>query len=82
MLDRDFRDGHEALVASSVCPAEQEVLTVEEGESDEELADLRQPGDDHVAIPGAIKSAVHRWHVNTGHRSNLRLARALLICGA
>ena len=54
----------------------------ETGESggDEEL-DLK-PDDGKITITPAIRQAVMRLHVNTGHRSNLRLARALLVAGA
>ena len=81
MLDQP-RDDHETLTTSGAGRAEHEVCAVGGGESDDELEDLKQPEDDEVVIPGAIRAAVHRLHVNTGHRSNLRLARALLICGA
>lgn len=40
------------------------------------------PEDEKLIISPAVKSAVYRLHVNTGHRSPLRLARALLICNA
>ncbi len=33
-------------------------------------------------IPAAVKAAVQHLHINTGHRNPLRLARALLVCGA
>ena len=46
--------------------------------SDDELG---KPNKD-VAIPQAVRQAVYQLHVNTGHRSRLRLARALLISGA
>ena len=45
-----------------------------------------QPGQEqvqqHEKIPAAIRHAVKRLHENTGHRSNRRLARALMISGA
>ena len=43
--------------------------------------DVGKPNKD-IAIPQAIRQAVHQLHVNTGHQSRLRLARALLIAGA
>ena len=38
--------------------------------------------DEQLVVNSAVKSAVFRLHVNTGHRSPTRLARALLLCGA
>lgn len=38
--------------------------------------------DENAKISPAIRQAVHLLHVNTGHRSPLRLARALAVCGA
>ncbi|CAK9109164.1 unnamed protein product [Durusdinium trenchii] len=49
-----------------------------EGSDEEELV----KDDAKVLISPAIKNAVYRLHVNTGHRSNQRLARALLVAGA
>lgn len=60
--------------------AEHEILATEEPESDSS-AEL-QPDETNVVIPTAVRNAVHRLHTNTGHRSNNRLARALLIAGA
>ena len=42
----------------------------------------QEQGQQHERIPAAIKHAVKRLHENTGHRSNRRLARALMISGA
>ena len=39
-------------------------------------------GTENLRVPGAVKTAIRRLHENTGHRSNLRLARALAISGA
>ena len=39
-------------------------------------------GTETLRVPGAVKTAIRRLHENTGHRSNLRLARALAISGA
>ena len=47
--------------------------------SDDSLGDIDVPSN---KIPSSIKAAVRRLHVNTGHRSNKRLARALVLCGA
>ena len=38
--------------------------------------------DESLVVTPAVKAAVYRLHVNTGHRSSTRLARALLLCGA
>ena len=35
-----------------------------------------------LKVPAAIKTAVKRLHETTGHRSNRRLARALVLSGA
>ena len=48
-------------------------------DSDDSLVDIDVPSN---KIPSSIKAAVRRLHVNTGHRSNKRLARALVLCGA
>ncbi|CAE6915744.1 RE2 [Symbiodinium sp. CCMP2592] len=48
---------------------------------DEDLEQGRDPGTE-IPIPTAVRQAVRRLHENTGHRSPLRLARALVIAGA
>lgn len=48
--------------------------------SDEELG--LKPDDSKLPISPAVRQAVMRLRINTGHRSNLRLARALLVAGA
>jgi transposase InsO family protein len=68
---------HDVLVAEDI-----EVPRIEE--------DPLSSGDDaqvppeigNVKIPASIRSAVQRLHINTGHRSGRRLARALVLCGA
>ena len=51
-----------------------------ESDGDEELG--LKPEDSKITITPAVRQAVMRLHINTGHRSNLRLARALLVAGA
>ena len=68
-----YVQAHEALAA------ENEVQPYDSG--DELLYDDDE-ADEKLVIPSAIRSAVFRMHVNTGHRSPARLARALLISGA
>lgn len=65
--------------AAEVNITEHEVLALEE-ESDSSLEMSKE--EDSVPIPAEIKNAVFRLHVNTGHRSSQRLARALLVSGA
>ena len=71
--DANVRNSNEVLAAE----ADQAADAV--SESEDELADVDVPAS---KIPSSIKAAVRRLHVNTGHRSNKRLARALVLCGA
>ena len=64
---------HETLAAEN---------EVEPYDSGDELLYDDEPMATEVAIPSAVRAAVYRLHVNTGHRSPLRLARALLVSGA
>ena len=57
-----------------------EALGLEARESDDSLE--AGPVDEKLMIPPEIKNVVYRLHINTGHRSPKRLARALLISGA
>ncbi|CAE7641422.1 RE2 [Symbiodinium sp. CCMP2456] len=41
-----------------------------------------QTAETEMRIAPAVRAAVYKLHVNTGHRSPARLARALLVCGA
>ncbi|CAK9110253.1 unnamed protein product [Durusdinium trenchii] len=74
------------LSSFDVLEVEHEVLvTGEPGREDDEVSDASfefSKEDDALVIPTAVKNAVYRLHVNTSHRSNHRLARALLIAGA
>ena len=74
--------------ATAVDAVSNEVLAAETGPedddggasaSDDDLGDIDVPAN---KIPSNIKAAVRRLHVNTGHRSRKRLARALVLCGA
>ncbi|CAK9020086.1 unnamed protein product [Durusdinium trenchii] len=66
-----------------VMSVEHEVMVVgDEEDLDSEASFEPSKDDEEKPIPAAIKNAVYRLHVNTSHRSNQRLARALLICGA
>jgi hypothetical protein len=68
----------EAFAAeSSAAELEQDDVGVE---SDGSVEDTKPNPD--ITIPAAVRQAVHQLHINTGHRSRLRLARALLIAGA
>ena len=51
-----------------------------EASDDEEV--LNDGADAKLSILKGVRQAVQRLHVNTGHRSPARLARALLVCGA
>lgn len=72
--------------ALEVMVAEHEVAAAEDDAA--EVESLASDDDDlgkantSVAIPQAVRQAVFQLHVNSGHRSRLRLARALLIAGA
>ena len=70
-----------------------EVLAVEEyptsampvesdGGSSEEMIAHKDEDKDKMMVTPAVRQAVYRLHENTGHRAPLRLARALLACGA
>ena len=52
----------------------------QEGSDEDDLEPSEEP--DGMKIPASVKQAVMRLHVNTGHRSPARLARALVVCGA
>jgi len=74
---------HEANVS------EHEILAEEDAEedgplADEESDDSLQPTSEEksMTISPAVRNAVFRLHENTGHRHPLRLARALIVCGA
>lgn len=61
---------------------EEEILdrdVVDDDSSDGDHAEKHEP---KMRISAGLKSAIKRLHENTGHRSNLRLARALAISGA
>ena len=63
--------------------AEHSVLVGEDVEGEDSDGSFVMGKDEEsLAIPAAIRHAVYRLHVNTSHRSNQRLARALLIAGA
>ena len=51
-------------------------------ESEDEALEPSQDPEKDVPIPASVRQAVRRLHENTGHRSPLRLARALVIAGA
>ena len=71
------------IYESEVMTIEHDVLATgdeEEVESDASFETSKE--DEDKPISAAVKNAVYRLHVNTSHRSNQRLARALLICGA
>lgn len=71
----------QALAAEAGDPeaVEEPVEVVQsDGESEDELIVDKS----NIKIPAAVRQAVHKLHVNTGHRSVKRLARALVICGA
>ena len=59
----------------------EDVADVDSGE-EMEPDDLVGAGAEGYKIPASLRLAVKRLHENTGHRSSLWLARALLVCGA
>ena len=80
-------DGHAPQHETNV--SEHEILAEEDAEEDGRLADEEsddslQPTSEEksMTISPAVRNAVFRLHVNTGHRHPLRLARALIVCGA
>lgn len=71
------------IVESEVLTVEHEVLAVGDGEDVDSDASFEvTKADEEMPIPAAVKNAVYRLRVNTSHRSNQHLARALLVCGA
>ena len=74
----------ENVQVSEAFAAESSAAELEEAdvgmESDGSVEDTKPNPD--ITIPAAVRQAVHQLHINTGHRSRLRLARALLIAGA
>ena len=87
-FDADFRrkPPREALAAEGGAEFEddfnpeavQDVANLHESDSD----GLEMETPSTLKVTNAVKQAVYRLHCNTGHRSNARLARALLISGA
>ena len=75
-------ESHEALVADEA-EADDDI---EFKDTDSELDEGPDPDPDAAApsqpIDPKVMAAVRRLHNNTGHRSNRRLARALVIAGA
>ena len=53
-----------------------------QGEDDLSDVDEQTEDDSKVHVSQSVKLAIKRLHENTGHRSNIRLARALAIVGA
>ncbi|OLP96995.1 Major facilitator superfamily domain-containing protein 6 [Symbiodinium microadriaticum] len=83
-LDEDHQAGnvHEGLAAETF-DGDGSLLDLEEDESDvDEPGPVTEEERTVKAIPVAVRQAVRRLHENTGHRSPLRLARALVIAGA
>ncbi|CAE7872695.1 Mfsd6, partial [Symbiodinium necroappetens] len=83
-FDEDHQAGnvHEGLAAETF-DGDGSLLDFEEDESDVDEPGLATEEERTVkAIPVAVRQAVRRLHENTGHRSPLRLARALVIAGA
>ncbi|CAJ1404860.1 unnamed protein product [Effrenium voratum] len=72
---------HEALAVDGEVEEEEQpevpALTNYGSDSEEEEIKVENP-----KVPAGIVQAVRRLHENTGHRSNRRLARALIISGA
>ena len=54
-----------------------DAVNVSDSSDDEQVTAAGAP-----KVPAAVRQAVSRLHANTGHRSNRRLARALVIAGA
>jgi hypothetical protein len=52
--------------------------------NEDDLSDVEEQTEDdsQVRISQSVKLAIRRLHENTGHRSNVRMARALAIAGA
>ena len=83
-FDEDHQAGnvHEGLAAETF-DGDGSLLDLEEDESDvDEPGPVTEEERTVKAIPVAVRQAVRRLHENTGHRSPLRLARALVIAGA
>ena len=80
MLNQDPEPSFEALTAEGLPSSS---LAVDGGlsGSDDEIIDA-EVGQKKAIIPSSIRAAVMRLHRNTGHRSERRLARALVLCGA
>ena len=94
-LARALVRGMEKQISKELTP--REVLAVDEGDEDvdpvgvavdpvDSESDVSKDGgevdSDVPRISAAVKLAVKRLHENTGHRSNRRLARALVLSGA
>ena len=77
------KDAHETNVAEhEVLMEESDVDDGRLGEEESDDSMKATEADKSLMIPPGIKNAVFRLHVNTGHRHPLRLARALVVCGA
>ena len=76
---------HDALAAEDG-EAEGEVVSDGSSQAEEVRSDSSDDGfakeEKEAKIPAVVRQAVRRLHENTGHRSNKRLARALVLAGA
>ena len=75
-LETTMIQAHESLVVDKA----DSLIAADPLSSDDEVQVAPEVGE--IKIPASIRSAVQRLHVNTGHRSGRRLARALVLCGA
>ena len=69
-----FEEDEEEILRPSGSKDDEEELESDDGEKLQPKTKMK--------VTAALKSAIRRLHENTGHRSNLRLARALALSGA
>ena len=69
-----FEEDEEEILRPAGSKDDEEELESDDGEKLQPKTKMK--------VTAALKSAIRRLHENTGHRSNLRLARALALSGA
>ncbi|CAK9071940.1 unnamed protein product [Durusdinium trenchii] len=63
-------------------PEEEGGATMDPYDTESEISSVDEDGAPEARVSSAVRQAVKRLHENTGHRSNRRLARALVLSGA
>ena len=82
-MEEQFEEDQMTETLAAETPVDFEFPATPHSTDDEEYeGDRAEAEDKEVPISASVRQAVRRLHENTGHRSPLRLARALVIAGA